>query len=156
MKFSSFCKFLAFFIIYGMLLVYFHTYMLRNFSSIFLITLALVLQAHAACTGDNDLTKPGFTICTGDMSPLPGVGRVSAWVGALLYILGKIADMLLFAIPLIAGISLIIAGYYYILSSGNTEKATQAKVIIKWNIVAMLVAFLSYTMVNIVLYILKL
>lgn len=77
-------------------------------------------------------------------------------MGALLYILGKIADMLLFAIPLIAGISLIIAGYYYILSSGNTEKATQAKIIIKWNIVAMLVAFLSYTMVNIVLYILKL
>ena len=64
--------------------------------------------------------------------------------------------MLLFAITLIAGISLIIAGYYYILSSGNTEKATQAKVIIKWNIVAMLVAFLSYTMVNLVLYILKL
>ncbi len=64
--------------------------------------------------------------------------------------------MLLFAIPLIAGISLIIAGYYYILSSGNTEKATQAKVIIKWNIVALLVAFLSYTMVNLVLYILNL
>ena len=64
--------------------------------------------------------------------------------------------MLLFAIPLIAGISLIIAGYYYILSSGNTEKATQAKVIIKWNIVALLVAFLSYTLVNLVLYILKL
>ncbi len=64
--------------------------------------------------------------------------------------------MLLFAVPIIAGISFLVAGYYFILSSGNSDKATQAKIIIKWNLVAMLVAFLSYGIVNLVLYILNL
>lgn len=70
-------------------------------------------------------------------------------------VLGKIAELLLFAIPLIAGISFLVAGYYFIISSGNSEKATQAKVIIKWNLVAMAVAFLSYGLVNMVLYIMN-
>lgn len=70
-------------------------------------------------------------------------------------VLGKIAELLLFAIPLIAGISFLVAGYYFIISSGNSEKATQAKVIIKWNLVAMAVAFFSYGLVNMVLYIMN-
>ena len=43
---------------------------------------------------------------------------------------------------------MIIAGYYYILSSGDSEKASQAKIIIKWNLVAILVALFSYTIIS--------
>lgn len=43
---------------------------------------------------------------------------------------------------------MIIAGYYYILSSGDSEKAIQAKTIIKWNLVAILVALFSYTIIS--------
>lgn len=43
-----------------------------------------------------------------------------------------------------------IAGYFYIFSAGDSEKAWRAKTIIKWNIVAILVAFLSYGIVSIV------
>jgi VIT1/CCC1 family predicted Fe2+/Mn2+ transporter len=53
-------------------------------------------------------------------------------------------------IPISAVVSLMIAGYFYIFSAGDSEKANKAKTIIKWNIVAMFVAFLSYTIVQIV------
>jgi VIT1/CCC1 family predicted Fe2+/Mn2+ transporter len=47
-------------------------------------------------------------------------------------------------------VSLLVAGYYYIFSAGDSEKANKAKTIIKWNIIAILVAFLSYGIVSIV------
>ena len=50
--------------------------------------------------------------------------------------------------PIIAAVSIMIAGYYYILSSGDSEKATQAKTIIKWNLVAILVALFSYAIIQ--------
>ena len=75
MKFSTFCKFLAFFIIYGMLLVSFLILMFRIFSIILLSLTPLVMQSYAAC--NNDLTKSDFTICTGLLNPLPGAGEGS-------------------------------------------------------------------------------
>ena len=141
-----------------MILLYFLLLMIRFLFPLFILPFLLMENVFAECVASSDLTKPEFKICTSSMNPLQGNQNRSDLLGtaAFTYILGQIANILLFAIPLIAGISLIIAGYYYILSSGNTEKATQAKVIIKWNIVAMLVAFFSYALVSLVLYILKL
>ncbi len=51
---------------------------------------------------------------------------------------------------MLAGISLLVAGYFYIFSAGDSEKVGRAKTIIKWNIVALFVAFLSYGIVSIV------
>jgi VIT1/CCC1 family predicted Fe2+/Mn2+ transporter len=53
-------------------------------------------------------------------------------------------------IPIFAALSLLIAGYFYIFSAGDSEKANKAKAIIKWNIIAILVAFLSYGIVKII------
>jgi hypothetical protein len=61
-----------------------------------------------------------------------------------------VTDILLFMIPIFAAVSLMIAGYFYIFSAGDSEKTGRAKTIIKWNIVAILVAFLSYGIVQIV------
>lgn len=52
--------------------------------------------------------------------------------------------------PIIAAISMMIAGYFYIFSAGDSEKTGRAKVIIKWNIVALLVAFFSWSLVQII------
>lgn len=65
-------------------------------------------------------------------------------------LLGNIADVLLFIVPVIAAISLLVAGYFYIFSAGDSEKTTKAKTIIKWNIIAMIIAFLSYGIVNLI------
>lgn len=109
--------------------------------------------------GSDDLTSPEFTVNLLAMDPVHTSYKdlgLTQWTWALLFILGKVADILLFVVPILAGISLMVAGYYYIFSSGDTEKASQAKTIIKWNIVALLVAFLSYSLVKMVLYILNL
>lgn len=82
-------------------------------------------------------------------------GPVNSGMGAFTYILGQLADMMLFIIPVIAVISLIIAGYYYILSAGDSEKASKAKTIIKWNLISILIAFLSYAIINLVRYIIS-
>jgi Type IV secretion system pilin len=66
---------------------------------------------------------------------------------ALTTLLSKVASLLLFIIPIVATVSLIIAGYYYILSSGDSEKASQAKTIIKWNLIAIAVALFSYSII---------
>lgn len=107
--------------------------------------------------GSDDLTSPEFRVDLIKMDPMhTEYLDDSQWIGALRFILGKVADILLFVLPILAGVSLMVAGYYYIFSSGDTEKASQAKTIIKWNIVALLVWFLSYAMVSMVLYVMGL
>lgn len=100
----------------------------------------------------NDLTSQNFTVTLSDLDPLGSAGRSTppGGVGAFMKLLGSITDILLFMIPIFAAVSLMIAGYFYIFSAGDSEKAGRAKTIIKWNIVAMLVAFLSYGIVKIV------
>lgn len=127
----------------------------------FIFIFIFALPSHflfAGCEdGKDDLTKPDFSLCLENMDPInDGYENTATWTDALLFILGKIADILLFVVPILAGISLMVAWYYYIFSSGDTDKATQAKTIIKWNVVALLVAFFSYAMVSMVLYIMNL
>lgn len=91
------------------------------------------------------------------MDPLSGShsnSPTTSGMGSLNYLLEQITNILLFIVPLIAGISLIIAGYYYILSSGDSEKASKAKTIIKWNLIAIIVAFLAYTIISLARYLL--
>jgi uncharacterized membrane protein len=52
--------------------------------------------------------------------------------------------------PIIAAISVMVAGYFYIFSAGDSEKTSRGKVIIKWNLVALLVAFFSWSLVQII------
>ncbi len=109
-----------------------------------------------------DMASSSFMVKTGCMDPMhpadcDGSSAPHAISGrvAFEFILEKVSMILLRIVPIIAGISFMVAGYYYVLSAGDTEKVNQAKTIIKWNIVAILVAFLSLTMVTIVQYIIS-
>lgn len=97
----------------------------------------------------DDLTKPTYMLQVGNLSP---INKNEAPWGkeAITTLLSSVSSILLFILPVIAAISLIIAGYYYILSSGDSEKASQAKIIIKWNIVAILVALFSYAIIKLI------
>lgn len=53
-------------------------------------------------------------------------------------------------IPVIAIISVLIAGYFYIFSAGDVEKTDQAKKIIKWNIIAIIIALMSWSIIKII------
>ncbi len=87
-----------------------------------------------------------------ELNPLGSGGGASAKSGqeALHAIITNISDILLMSIPLIAGIALIIAGYFFIFSGGDSEKISKGKTIIKWNLIAIFVAFLSYALVSII------
>lgn len=110
-----------------------------------------------AADPSDDISNPDYRIKLENMDPLIAshTWPVDSGMGAFTYLLGQIANIMLFVIPIIAVISLIIAWYYYILSSGDSEKASKAKTIIKWNLIAILVAFLSYTIMNFARYLLS-
>ncbi len=112
-----------------------------------------ISHAIAADCNPTDVTSPCFVVKLADMDPLGDSrdgGSPAGGIDAFKQILTSITDILLFIIPIIAAASLLIAGYFYIFSAGDSEKAGRAKMIIKWNIVAILVAFLSYGIVKIV------
>jgi Type IV secretion system pilin len=97
------------------------------------------------------MTDTSFTINLGKMDPV-GSSSSTTLQGkdALVKLLGNISEFLLFLIPLIAVISILIAGYFYIFSVGDSEKTGRAKGILKWNLIAILVAFLAYGLLNII------
>lgn len=82
------------------------------------------------------------------MDPLGNTSTIAPGIWSFAKILWNVTNILLILIPIIAGISFLIAGYFYIFSAGDSEKAWRAKTIIKWNIVALFVAFLSYGIVT--------
>ncbi len=120
-------------------------------SSTRIILLATLLSSFHSIFAAGKITDSNFMVDLGLMDP---VAHESASIPtgrwALFAILESFSEILLFAIPIIAVISIIIAGYFYVFSSGDAEKANRGKTIIKWNIVAMLVAFFSWTLVQLV------
>lgn len=70
-------------------------------------------------------------------------------------IIEKIATMLLVVIPLFAVVSIIVGGIFMITAGDSSERASKGKTIIKLNIIALILALLSYSIVQLVLWILK-
>ncbi len=132
--------------------------MLRIFSLILILLFSGtsgVFAAATPCTSKVNITCPTFELDLGNMDPMGGShgGKLApgtGWIEVFKILLGSIADVLLFIVPVIAVISLLVAGYFYIFSAGDSEKTTKAKTIIKWNIIAMIIAFLSYSIVNLI------
>ncbi len=129
---------------------------LAFFLAIISFTISLSFSPYLFALGETDITKPSFTV---DLSKLDPVGNnhnsQSSDIGAsgkdaAITLLDSFAKILLFIIPILAGISFIIAGYYYVLSGGDSEKASQAKTIIKWNLIAIIIALFSYVLIYIV------
>lgn len=66
----------------------------------------------------------------------------------MLQSIGKV--ILTMIMPLLAGVAFVIAGYMYIFSYASDENVTRAKTIIKYNIIALAVAFLSAAIISVV------
>lgn len=97
---------------------------------------------------DTTITSPNFKINLAELDPVNAdSANIPSWSDAVTALLQKMATFLLFLIPLIAAVSLVVAGYFYIISWGDTEKASRAKTIIKWNAVAIILALTSYAIV---------
>ena len=135
------------------------TYFTEFLKKIYIFSLSFILigfifysiQIFAAESSYN-LTDNDFTISVSDISPIYQSGEAQKVSGkwAFQVIIRNISDILLMSIPLFAGVAVIIAGYFYIFSGGDAERVSKGKTILKWNLVAILVAFLSFSLVNII------
>lgn len=97
------------------------------------------------------ITDSDFTISLSELDPVNAdSANITGWSDAITALLQKMATLLLFVVPIIAAISLVVAGYFYILSWGDTEKASRAKTIIKWNAVAIVLALTSYAIIAVI------
>ncbi len=107
----------------------------------------------------NDMTSPDYMV---DLNALDatagsnsrGVFLTSDWW--VTSILEAISRILLILIPIIAGISGVIAGYFFVFSWGDTENVTKAKWIIRANIIAIIIALFSYSLISFVAWVLQL
>lgn len=97
----------------------------------------------------DDFSTTNFTVDIAKMNPL-GWSTPPPGIDAFAQLIASISNVLLFMVPIIAAVSFLVAGYFYIFSAGDSEKAGKAKSIIKWNIIAIIIAFLSWWIVNIV------
>jgi hypothetical protein len=99
----------------------------------------------------SDITSTEFQIDLCNLDPVNSCNStITGWSSSITALLKKIGDFLLFLTPLIAWIATIVAGYYYVLSSWDTEKASRAKTIIKWNAIGITLALCSYAIIALV------
>ncbi|MBX9809464.1 hypothetical protein K2X92_03695 [Candidatus Gracilibacteria bacterium] len=125
--------------------------MKKIFLFAFLCILAFTGQYLFAATSQDNLNSQNFMVNIGALDPLGGNHESSPGASgpeAFFSFIGGVTNILLVLIPILAGISLLIAGYIYIFSAGDSEKALRAKTIIKWNIVAIFVSLLSYAIIK--------
>jgi hypothetical protein len=110
------------------------------------------ISSFSACiAGPTDnVNSASFVVNLSAMDPLGNTSTIDPGIWSFKMILWKVTNILLILIPIIAWVSFLIAGYFYIFSAGDSEKAGRAKTIIKWNIVAIFVALLSFGIVSIV------
>lgn len=118
---------------------------------------AFAIDTSNVSSSTDDMSSPTFQLDLCNMDPMhsSNCGTAVSGKSAFEFLLGKISTILLYLVPILAGISLMVAGYYYILSAGDSEKLSQAKTIIKWNIVAVLIAFFSFSIMRVVQYIIS-
>lgn len=115
------------------------------------------IDATNVSSSTDDMSSSAFRLNLCNMDPMhsSNCGAAVSGKSAFEFLLGKISTILLYFVPILAGVSLMVAGYYYILSAGDSEKLSQAKTIIKWNIVAVLIAFFSFSIMRVVQYIIS-
>ncbi|MEO8911891.1 MAG: pilin [Candidatus Saccharimonas sp.] len=111
-----------------------------------LCALAPILPASALSIADGANSAKG----TGQSSCLFAGSDDSACAGET-PIFQKITNVLLFAIGAVSVIMLIIGGFRYTVSQGDSTQMTSAKNTILYSIVGIVVALLAYALVNFVI-----
>lgn len=111
---------------------------------------SILITPLSSIFAQGDMTTVGFTIPLNELDPLIGSksGSSATGIDSLFYLLEAFSRLLLMMIPVIAIVSVLIAGYYYIFSAWDAEKAGRAKTIIKWNIIAIIIALLSWSIIQ--------
>ncbi|MCK5460576.1 hypothetical protein KAI58_01170 [Candidatus Gracilibacteria bacterium] len=89
-------------------------------------------------------------VTSGNILPGPESGKDAKYYVTNQLIPGISNGTFIFLL-MVSSIMLIIAGFFYLTSSGDTEMTKQAKDIILWTIVGVAIAALSYTFVKFII-----
>lgn len=101
----------------------------------------------------NDLWSVKFELDVNDLSP--STNKYTAWPkDNVKGLLRKVSDFLLIVIPVIAVLFIVIAGIKIITAWWDTSKVTSAKTIISFNIIAIVLALFSYSIIQLIAYLL--
>lgn len=127
--------------------------MFRIISVILIIGISFLSSSVFAdgCNNEWNITESSFKLDLGCMDPVSNGDNNIKWqwgIEVLKTLLANLSWLFLYIIPIIAALSFLVAGYFYIFSAGDSEKVGRAKTIIKWNIVAIFVSLLSYGIIN--------
>ena len=142
------------FILFMVQFIYNFEFMHRFLSLFILLSIFFVVPF---ALWSNDMTSPDYMVDVHALDPTwssqNSVFTSDEWVSDILKAISK---LLLILIPIIAGISGVIAGYFFVFSWGDTENVTKAKWIIRANIIAIIIALFSYSLISFVAWVLQL
>lgn len=125
-----------------------------NYFKKFLLYFFLILGIFgiSQVVAQDDISSGDFVISVSMLDPIHGQQAKSTESGLWVFrdILEIIGNVFLMLIPLLGGVSFVIAGYFYIFSYADSDNITKAKTIIKYNIIAIIVAFMSGGIIHII------
>jgi len=103
--------------------------------------------------GQNDFTSTDFMINVGDLSP--SENKYSDWPKwNINNLLNKISQILLVLIPALAVLFMVVWWIKMITAGWDSSKVSSAKNIITYNIIAVVIALLSYAIIQLIVWLL--
>ena len=115
------------------------------------ISFRLILGSQAALATAIALPYRALAACDPAQGVQGGVGCAPASPTSVPNAITTIVNTMLFLIGIISVIMIIIGGFRYVLSAGNTQNTTAAKDTILYAVIGLVVALLAYAIVNFVL-----
>lgn len=117
-----------------------------------LLILSVFTFSSVYAQGSEDITSSDFMISLGKLDPIHWETAANTVSGedSLKHVMETVANVILMLVPLLAAVAIVIAGYFYIFSYADSDNITKAKTIIKYNIIAVIVAFTSGWIIRII------
>lgn len=104
--------------------------------------------------GSDNLASSGFKFNANDVSP-SSFRYDKGSRSNLQWLAERISNVLLIGIATLAALLIAVAGLRMALSAGNTDEASKGKTMLRFNVMALAVALLSYAIVNLLSWIIS-
>lgn len=102
----------------------------------------------------NDLASSGFKFNANDVSP-SSFRYDKGSRSNLQWLAERVSNVLLIGIATLAALLIAVAGLRMALSAGNTDEASKGKTMLRFNVMALAIALLSYAIVNLLSWIIS-
>ncbi len=126
----------------------------EKFVASLLSAVAVAAVSFPVAWADGRMGEDTWTLDSGAFSPSTQEYREGP-KGNLQNLLERISGLLLVAISTLAVLLIAVAGFRMAMSSGDSEEATKGKTMVRFNLIAIVLALLSYTIIRFVSWIIS-